>query len=236
MNFFAHSLPFLEDSWFIAGACLPDWMSVINRRVRLRKKKVLPFVADSDSWKARVAQGIIQHHLDDDWFHETPEFVQLNLEFSLQLREEVCLNDSLRTRFVGHILIEMLLDDWLSQRYPGKLEEYYQRLDELSGARLEEIVAELAGVDRQQVDVPVERFLPRFLAERFLFDYREDSRLLYRLNQVMRRVRLPELPATMLEWFPRARERVEELAPQLLCGFRWPVGKSLRIRAGSCKG
>lgn len=224
MNFFAHSLPFLDDPWVVAGVCLPDWMSVINRRVRLRAKKVLSRVNDADWATARVARGIVQHHADDEWFHETPEFAQLNLDFSVELRQEVRLDDSLRTRFVGHILIEMLLDDWLSQSYPGKLEQYYRLLEQLPGGQLEQIVADLAGVNPAGVDLPVERFLPRFRRERFLFDYGDDQRLLFRLNQVMSRVRLSELPAAMLAWLPSARRRVNELAPQLLCGFRWPLG------------
>lgn len=222
MNFFAHSLPFLDDPWVVAGVCLPDWMSVINRRVRLRSRKVQPRVDDPDAATARVARGIVQHHADDEWFHETPEFALLNLDFSVELRQQVRLDDSLRTRFVGHILIEMLLDDWLSQSYPGKLEEYYGLLEQLPGDRLERIVADLAGVNPADVELPVERFLPRFRRERFLFDYRDDERLLFRLNQVMSRVRLSELPAAMLAWFPSARKRVNDLAPQLLSGFRWP--------------
>lgn len=223
MNFFAHSLPFLNDPWVVAGVCLPDWMSVINRRVRLRSRKVQARMDDPDPATAQVARGIVQHHADDDWFHETAEFALLNLEFSVELRQEVQLSDSLRTRFVGHILIEMLLDDWLSQCYPGKLEDYYRQVDQLPGEQLERIVADLAGVNRAEVELPVERFLPRFCRERFLFDYRHDDRLLYRLNQVMKRVGLSELPQAILGWLPRARWRVEELAPQLLRGFRWPL-------------
>jgi hypothetical protein len=223
MNFFAHSLPFLDDPWVVAGVCLPDWLSVINRRVRLRSRKVQPRLDDPDPATARVARGVVQHHLDDEWFHETTEFALLNLDFSIELREEVRLTDSLRTRFVGHILIEMLLDDWLNEVFPGRLEEYYRLLDELPGDQLERIVADLAGVNRAEVDLPVERFLPRFRRERFLFDYRDNERLLFRLNQVMSRVRLSELPAALIGWLPGARERVAELAPRLLCRFRWPV-------------
>ncbi|MFM7115201.1 MAG: hypothetical protein ACKO0N_01070, partial [Planctomycetota bacterium] len=229
MNFFAHALPWLDDPWFVAGTCLPDWMSVINRRVRLRSKKVQPRVDDSDSRTARVARGIVQHHADDEWFHETPEFAQLNLQFSVQLREDVKLDDSLRTRFVGHILIEMLLDDWLSKIYPGKLKEYYLQLERLCGRELERIVIDLAGLSPEAtgqlpIELPVEKFLPRFRQERFLFDYSDDPRLLYRLNQVMRRVRLPALPPAILDWLPGARRDVLDLAPRLLSSYRWPVG------------
>ena len=36
--------------------------------------------------------------------------------------------------------------------------------------------------------------IPLFARERFLSDYADDAKLCYRLNQVMRRVRLPALP------------------------------------------
>jgi hypothetical protein len=223
MNFFAHALPWLEDPWFVAGTCLPDWLSVINRRVRLRKKKIELRIDDDDPVIARVAQGIVQHHADDDWFHETAEFTQLNLEFSVQLREQVQLSDSLRTRFVGHILIEMLLDDWLRDAYPGRLESYYRLLEELPPAELERIVVDLAGdLVARQAALPVQHFLSRFRQERFLFDYENDERLLFRLNQVMRRVKLPELPNAMLSWLPQARRDVGSKVPKLLVDYRWP--------------
>ncbi|MFO0261764.1 MAG: hypothetical protein ACK53V_09075, partial [Planctomycetota bacterium] len=111
----------------------------------------------------------------------------------------------------------------LSQSYPGKLEEYYRLLEQLPEDQLERIVADLAGVNPAAVELPVGRFLPRFRRERFLFDYRDDERLLFRLNQVMSRVRLSALPDSMMGWLPSARKRVDELAPRLLCGFRWPL-------------
>jgi hypothetical protein len=119
----------------------------------------------------------------------------------------------------------MLLDDWLSKIYPGKLKEYYLQLEKLCGRELERIVIELTGLSPESAgQLPVEQFLPRFRQERFLFDYSDDPRLLYRLNQVMSRVRLPALPAAMLDWFPGARQEVLRLAPRLLSSYRWPAG------------
>ena len=42
-------------------------------------------------------------------------------------------------------------------------------------------------------------FIPLFSRERFLSDYADDGKLLFRLNQVMRRVRLPLLPAEIAD-------------------------------------
>jgi hypothetical protein len=49
-----------------------------------------------------------------------------------------------------------------------------------------------------------------------LYDYTEDAKLLIRLNQVMRRVRLPQLPDTLAEQFPEARRRVKARRDELL--------------------
>jgi hypothetical protein len=59
-------------------------------------------------------------------------------------------------------------------------------------------------------------FLPRFSEERFLYDYLEDGKLLWRLNQVMRRVKLPLLPDSLIAWFPAARDEVRRHATALL--------------------
>jgi hypothetical protein len=38
MNYFAHARPFLDQPYFMAGTGVPDWLTVVDRRVRLRAK------------------------------------------------------------------------------------------------------------------------------------------------------------------------------------------------------
>ena len=38
MNYFAHGYAFLDDPYFLAGTAVPDWLSVIDRRMRARSK------------------------------------------------------------------------------------------------------------------------------------------------------------------------------------------------------
>jgi hypothetical protein len=47
-----------------------------------------------------------------------------------------------------------------------------------------------------------------FSRERFLFDYLDDGKLLFRLNQVMRRVGLPVLPASLADLLAELRRDV----------------------------
>jgi hypothetical protein len=68
-----------------------------------------------------------------------------------------------------------------------------------------------------------------FSRERFLFDYAEDAKLLFRLNQVMRRVGLPLLPNDLTLWLGEARELVTARKHELLeegdrCSGIWVRG------------
>jgi hypothetical protein len=60
--------------------------------------------------------------------------------------------------------------------------------------------------------------VPLFCRERFLWDYLDDGKLLVRLNQVMRRVRLPLLPEALVDLFPMARKAVQSRTEELLVG------------------
>ena len=65
----------------------------------------------------------------------------------------------------------------------------------------------------------VEAMIPRFIAERFLYDYLDDGKLLTRLNHVMRRVGLPQLPEHLVEAFPAMRRQVVNRMNELLAGI-----------------
>ncbi len=46
MNYFAHGYRFIDDPYFMAGTALPDWLSVADRRVRIRPKHLLGGAAE----------------------------------------------------------------------------------------------------------------------------------------------------------------------------------------------
>lgn len=212
MNYLAHGRHFTHDPYFLAGTAAPDWLSVIDRRMRLRSKTVTHFTADTDPQLAAFARGVMQHHADDDWFHQQRAFVELSLQFTLQIRDLLAPDDGFRPSFVGHILVELLMDACLDEDNPQLLPSYYAALNQLDAELLQRHINALA---TKQTDL-LATFIPRFQAERFLADYRKDERLLHRLNQVMRRAKLPLLPETFLEVLPAARAGVRERLNELL--------------------
>ena len=58
--------------------------------------------------------------------------------------------------------------------------------------------------------------IPLFRREQFLRDYLDTKRLLYRLNQVMRRIKLKPLPDEVEETLVAGREVVRQHAHELL--------------------
>ncbi len=110
MNYFAHGRQFVDRPYFLVGTAVPDLLNVVNRRVRARRKLAEPFVDDANPHIAALAGGIVRHHEDDDWFHRTKPFTELSLQFTVRIRDWQSEDTSMRPLFLGHILVELLLE------------------------------------------------------------------------------------------------------------------------------
>ena len=58
---------------------MPDWLNVVDRRVRVRSKHAAAHLDADDPRIARIAAGVLQHCQDDAWFHNTRAFAELSL-------------------------------------------------------------------------------------------------------------------------------------------------------------
>ncbi len=220
MNFFAHGLRFLDRPYFVAGTAVPDWLSVADRLVRVRAKLIEPHLLGDGSPLAEVAAGAMQHLHDDGWFHSTRAFFEVSTSLAVSFREVLGTDDSHRTSFLGHVVTELLIDAELIEQHPGQIERYYEVLRGIEPLAVQQAV-------NAMVKTPTENLaplIPRYIAERFLPDYLSDERLLHRLNQVLRRVKLPPLPAEAKSVLNRARplirDRLSDLLPEEHFGVR----------------
>lgn len=237
MNYLVHALPFLERPYFAAATGVPDWLTVIDRKVRVRRKHVEPFFADGDPILAAVAAGVAQHLSDDARFHGTRAFFEvsgqiadlsrdslndspspsyLSQEEKKDAKEDPPVRaDSLRTNFLGHLLCEVLLDAALAAEEPNRLVNYYEMLDGVDAMSIEWAVNRMAPrpIDRLAL------FFGEFRRARILWDYLEDCKLMIRMNQVMLRVGLPGLPKSFATILPEARRIVANRKEELLDGI-----------------
>lgn len=218
MNYFAHGVRFLDRPYFLAGTALPDWLSVADRQVRLRSKRVAPFDDGGDSPESQLAAGILQHLHDDAWFHNSPAFAQVMGQLTRSFRELLPEPDDHRPGLLGHIVTELLLDAVLISRNPDALETYYRRMQEVEALRVQAAVNLMSPRSTERLAW----FIGAFHNERFLGDYLVPERMLYRLNQVLRRVTLPPLPQEAVAVLESAWSPVEDRADELLAGFQQP--------------
>src|SRR5262245_65818870 len=105
MNYLAHGWRFAGQPYFLAGTAAPDWLSVIDRKIRLRSRTAAEFVADPNPVLASIARGVVQHHADDAWFHATPAFNELSLSFAVDIRSALPVDEGFWPWFLGHILL-----------------------------------------------------------------------------------------------------------------------------------
>jgi hypothetical protein len=144
----------------------------------------------------------------------------LSLELCLRFRQALPADEGFRPHFLGHILVEILLDGALIADSPESLDAYYQALEKVDGRCVEDAVNRMAARPTHDLGT----FIPLFSRERFLSDYADDGKLLFRLNQVMRRVRLPLLPAGIADLLAACRPLVDARKDELLHG---PVATSV---------
>ena len=213
MNCLAHAIRFLDEPWFVAGACLPDWLSMCDRKVRLRPKHVDPISQRAESLPASIlARGIQQHWHDDDWFHRTPAFHSVSNQIGQLFKNAFDADDNFRAGFLGHIATELLIDGLLSVRHPTALDDYYNAIEQIDPHELQRLVNAFGAKTTENI-VP---FLARYNAAQFLRDYADDERLLFRLNQVLHRVRLPQLPGAAVPVVAESRVVVDNQLVELI--------------------
>ncbi len=212
MNYFAHALNHLNRPYFVAGTGIPDWLSVVDRKVRFRPHHLEPFADASGSIAAEVAAGALQHLHDDGWFHATRGFAEVTTELTHLFRSRLGADDKYHCGFLGHVGMELLLDGLLIERFPDEFEEYWRVLAGLDSQAVE-IAVNLVG---RQPTNRLAWFIDLFRREQFLRCYLDSHRLLTRLNQVLTRVKLSPLPAKATSILEASRSIVRDRLSDLL--------------------
>jgi hypothetical protein len=222
MNSFAHALPFLDRPLVAIGASLPDWLAAADRKCRLREKRATPLIDDENSTLAELAQGVVQHHRDDYWFHTSAAFRDYEMKLAIEIREIYGTEHGMRSGFVAHVMVEMFLDSFLQKKFTGQLERYYEIVDAADAPAIQETINQFATRPTTKL-VPA---MARFVSERFIFDYLTDQGAVKRMNGVLKRIGLEPLDDKILPWAATARERVYGRVDELLCGYALDVGQS----------
>ncbi|MBL8888968.1 MAG: hypothetical protein JNL67_03250 [Planctomycetaceae bacterium] len=212
MNYLAHAHRFLERPWFALGTLVPDFMNMVDRRARARRRQAAGLVSSADKFVGEIAAGVVQHHDDDHRFHNSSMFIKLQDQLSQHLRTTYPDPRGLRSWFVAHISIEMLLDRSIMEQQPALLDRLYQIFAEVDRHEFRHAVESITGRELPKFE-PMHSF---FLNERFLYDYKTDAGLFYRINRILVRVGLEPFHPEQIAWLPVAARLVTAAREQLL--------------------
>lgn len=213
MNYLSHGYRFLDRPLFMAGTVVPDWLSVVNRKVRARSRLVKPVVeSTSDDAVREVGLGILQHHHDDAVFHSNPTFLELEGVLGAEFRTIMPDKFDHRPGFLGHIVVELMLDAVLTENDPALLDGFYATMRSVDSQKVESAVNQMATRTTDRLAW----FIDRFCEEKFLYDYATDEGMFFRLNQVLKRVSLPPMPSSGLQVLAKARHLMRHQAEVLL--------------------
>jgi len=203
MNYFAHSFRFLDNPYVLAGTSLPDWLSVVNRRARLRRATLIQYVDSQDERLRQLVTGVIQHLDDDLRFHNAPVFSDVLVQV-LRLIQPVVNGRAVPLTFLAHLMTEVMFDAALLDRFPHGADDYYAALSRIDPSWVEMATEMITGQHVENLG----SFIRLFCREGILHDYKDDPATFRRMNQVMARLRLPPLPSSFLQVLPRIRSLV----------------------------
>lgn len=212
MNYLAHAHRYLSEPVFALGTQVPDFMNMVDRRARVRRRQAAAFVDSADPFVSQLAAGIVQHHRDDHLFHNAPVFLELQEQVANLLRTTFPDPRGLRSWFTAHISIEMLIDWAIMIQKPDTIDRLYAIFAEVDSGQFRHAVEMMTACDLPKF-APMHAF---FLSERFLYDYRTDQGLFYRVNRILERVGLEAFQPDQIAWVQTARQWVAASHERLL--------------------
>ncbi|MCP4502119.1 MAG: hypothetical protein GY822_19345 [Deltaproteobacteria bacterium] len=222
MNYLCHARN-QTNAWRAVGTLLPDFLSMF-RASRLRPRKIASEEILVTAAQKSLREGVLLHFKEDAWFHTLPVFTSITGDLTSELREvaereareQPPRQRPFRAHFFAHILLEMLLDAAWEEENQGATEKLYEQLGSLSFSEVEKEVHAFLRASEVEVLPPVAFSLKRFVESGLLFDYHDDERILFRLEQVGSRVRQPPLHVNSIAVIRAGRPRVRAHLSTLL--------------------
>ena len=181
MNFLSHYYFDREttDCYFTLGTVLPDLLKNADKAIILHPEKL----THQDPKVNSIIAGWNKHLLVDKYFHSSEFF----LTHSHQLKKELApaiKGSPVKPFFLGHIAIELILDNLLITTNQIKVADFYDHLDNCEESVICEFLL-FAGMKNPDVFF---RFYEEFKRSRYLNTYINIEQITYALKRICMRV------------------------------------------------
>ncbi len=199
MNFLSHfHFDRNLDINYNLGLVFPDlYKNFINKKLLI----------DSNN-KNNFWLGCAQHIERDRKFHNSIFFKNLSDFTSNHLDKKVNYE---RKWFLNHILLEIVLDRYLMDKYPNLCENFYDNLNKIN---LPEIINLLSTTNSFDTEV-FEKKYSHFVKVHYIFSYKDNNKISYALQRIFEKVGINSKSILMnekiiIEFIPKLLEEIDK--------------------------
>jgi len=183
------------------GLALPDLVNVSKRGWRPENHTFpVPDKNVNDIW-----EGYKQHIAVDAMFHNSALFVKHSKRLRKELEGQGFNQPGIRLFFVGHVLLEMLLDRHILKTRKDIADQFYEQLNLVREPDIESFF-ETAGT---QIPERFLEFFGKFKNSRYLYSYTNSSGIFFAINRLLARTGQPGFDPQLEESFNELIEREE---------------------------
>lgn len=181
MNFLSHYYFDRDttDCYFTLGIVLPDLLKNADKTINLHPEKL----EHQNPQLNAIIQGWKKHLLVDKHFHSA-EFFLTHSHTLKNLLAPVITTSPVKPFFLGHIAIELILDNLLITTGEIVVDDFYNHLDNCDEAIIREFLL-FAGMDSPDVFF---KFFAEFKRSRYLKTYVNVEQITYALKRICMRV------------------------------------------------
>jgi len=181
MNFLSHFYfdREVDDCYHILGTVLPDLLKNADKTIVLHPEKL----HSSNPATNSIIRGWNKHLEVDRHFHSSGFFLEHSHKLKLSLRPAI-EGSPVKPFFLGHIAIELILDNLLLTTGRVTADVFYDHLDGCETTAIDEFLT-FAGLKNTAVFF---KFFEGFKSSRYLFSYAETQQIAYALKRICMRV------------------------------------------------
>jgi hypothetical protein len=181
MNFLSHYY-FDRDTtncYHTLGTVLPDLLKNADKHIIIHPEKL----QHSDPAINDIIKGWQKHLEVDRYFHSSEFFITRSHELKLLLKPAI-VGSPVKPFFLGHIAIELILDNLLLTTGKVSVNDFYAHLSSCNN----EIIREFLNFAGLQDTDRFFRFYEKFKSSRYLETYVETQQIAYALKRICMRV------------------------------------------------
>ncbi|RVT96553.1 hypothetical protein EOD41_19780 [Mucilaginibacter limnophilus] len=181
MNFLSHYYfdCHTTDCYFVLGTVLPDLLKNADKNIILHPEKL----QHTDKHVNSIIEGWKKHLEVDRYFHSSGFFLHHSHQLKLALTP-VIQGSPVKPFFLGHIAIELILDNLLLTTGRVSADEFYDHLVSCEKSVVQEFLT-FSGLEDTQIFF---RFFESFKKDRYLHTYVDTHQIAYALKRICMRV------------------------------------------------